>query len=158
LLIARSIYLSSVPSNVLPSDAAAAVWDAFVHFLKVGLRVVLLVGLVVAIGAYFTGPSHTAVRTRSALTSGIDWIRHYGERRGVSAGPVGEWTYLHRRALRIAAVGLVALIFVFVGEPTALLVVILVIVLLVLLGLIELLARPAEPPVPSATAGPAESG
>jgi len=28
----------------------------------------------------------------------------------------------------------------------------------VLLGLIELLARPAEPPVPSATAGPAESG
>jgi hypothetical protein len=158
LLIARSIYLSSVPSNVLPSDAAAAVWDAFVHFLKVGLRVVLLVGLVVAIGAYFTGPSHTAVRTRSALTSGIDWIRHYGERRGVSAGPVGEWTYLHRRALRIAAVGLVALIFVFVGEPTALLVVILVIVLLVLLGLIELLARPAEPPAPSATAGPAENG
>jgi hypothetical protein len=76
----------------------------------------------------------------------------------VSAGPVGEWTYLHRRALRIAAVGLVALIFVFVGEPTALLVVILVIVLLVLLGLIELLARPAEPPAPSATAGPAENG
>ena len=98
LLIARSIYLSSVPSNVLPGDAAAAVFDAMVHFIKVGLRVVLLVGLVVAIGAYFTGPSHTAVRTRSALTSGIDWIRHYGERRGVSAGPVGEWTYLHRRS------------------------------------------------------------
>jgi hypothetical protein len=158
LLIARSIYLSSVPSNVLPADAAAAVWDAFVHFLKVGLRVVLLVGLVVAIGAYFTGPSHTAVRTRSGLTSGIDWIRHYGERRGVSAGPVGEWTYLHRRALRIAAVALVALIFVFVGEPTVLLVVVLVIVLLVLLGLIELLGRPAEPPVPAVPAGPAESG
>jgi hypothetical protein len=158
LLIARSIYLNSVPSSVLPGDAAAAAFDAMVHFIKVGLRVVLLVGLVVAIGAYFTGPSHTAVRTRSALTSGIDWIRHYGERRGVSTGPVGEWTYLHRRALRIAAVALVALIFVFVGEPTVLLVVVLVIVLLVLLGLIELLGRPAEPPVLSATAGPAEGG
>ena len=42
----------------------------------------LVVGLVVAIGAFFTGPSHTAIQARSALTSGIDWIRHYGERRG----------------------------------------------------------------------------
>ena len=146
LLIARSIYLSSVPSSVLPGDAAAAAFDAMVHFIKVGLRVVLLVGLVVAIGAFFTGPSHTAIQTRSALTSGIDWIRHYGERRGVSTGPFGQWTYAHRRSLRIAAVALVALIFVFVGEPTVLLVVVLVIVLLVLLGLIELLGAPPAAP------------
>ena len=161
LLIFRSIYLSSVPSSVLPADAAAAAFDAMVHFIKVGLRVVLLVGLVVAIGAFFTGPSHTAVQTRSALTSGVDWIRHYGERRGVSTGPFGQWTYAHRRSLRIAVVALVALIFVFVGEPTVLLVVVLVIVLLVLLGLIELLGRPpaaAVPAVPSGTAGPAGSG
>ena len=57
LEIARSIYLSSVPTNVLPTDAAAAVFDAFVHFIKVGLRVVLAVGLVAAIGAFFTGPA-----------------------------------------------------------------------------------------------------
>ena len=36
LEIFRSVYLSSVPSNVLPSDAAAAVWDALVHFIKQG--------------------------------------------------------------------------------------------------------------------------
>ena len=164
LLIARSIYLSSVPSSTLPSDAAASVFDAFVHFIKVGLRVVLAVGLVVAIGAYFTGPSHTAVRTRSALASGIDWIRHYGERKGLSTGPVGQWTYLHRRSLRVGAVALVTLIFVFWGEPTALVVIVLVIVLLVLLGLIELIGTPTATPVPAATpgpagpAGPAESG
>jgi hypothetical protein len=98
------------------------------------------------------------------MTSGIDWIRHYGERRGVSTGPVGEWTYLHRRALRIGAVALFALIFVFLGEPTVLTVVVIVILLLVVLGLIELLGRPPAspvppvPPVPPATAGPAESG
>ena len=146
LAIFRSIYLSSVPSSVLPSDAAASVWDAFVHFIKQGLRVVLVVGLVVAIGAFFTGPSHTAVQTRSALTSGIDWIRHYGERRGVSTGPVGQWTYLHRRSLRVGAVALFALIFVFWAPPTALVVIVLVILLLVILGLIELIGRPpAEP-------------
>jgi hypothetical protein len=146
LLIARSIYLSSVPSSVLPSDAAAAAYDAFVHFLKVGLRVVLAVGLVVALGAFFTGPSRAAVATRSGLKSGMERIRNFGERRGVSAGPVGRWTYLHRRILRVSAVALVGLIFVFWGQPTAVVVIVLVVVLLVLLGLIELIGRPAAVP------------
>ena len=146
LEIFRSIYLSSIPSNVLPTDAAAAVWDALVHFIKQGLRVVLVVGLVVAIGAFFTGPSHTAVRTRLALSSGMDWIRHYGERRGVSTGPAGQWTYVHRRSLRVGTVALFALIFAFWAQPTAIVVIVLVILLLVVLGLIELIGRPpAEP-------------
>jgi hypothetical protein len=146
LAIFRGIYLNSVPSNVLPSDAAAAAYDAMVHFIKVGLRVVLVVGLVVAIGAFFTGPSRTAIQTRSSIKSGIDWIRHYGERRGVSTGPVGQWTYLHRRSLRIGAVALAALIFVFWGEPTALVVILIVVVLLIVLGLIELIGRPIAQP------------
>jgi hypothetical protein len=146
LLIARTIYLNSVPSSVLPTDAAAAAYDALVHFLRVGLRVVLAVGLVIAIGAFITGPSRAAVRTRAALGSGITWLRNLGERRGMSTGPVGQWTYRHRAVLRIGAVTLVALILVFWGQPTALTVILLVVILLILLGLIELVARPpAEP-------------
>jgi hypothetical protein len=152
LLIARSIYLSSVPSSVLPTDAAAAAYDALVHFLKIGLRVVLAVGLVVAIGAFFTGPSRTAIATRSGIRSGLNWVRNFGERKGVSTGPVGQWTYLHRRGLRIGAVALFALIFVFWGEPTALLVIVLVILLLVVLGLIELIGRPPAQPEGAGTA------
>jgi hypothetical protein len=152
LQIARGIYLNSVPSSTLPSDAAAAAYDALVHFLRETLRVVLLVGLVVAIGAFFTGPSRAAVQTRSGLKSGMDWIRNFGERRGVSTGPVGQWTYLHRKGLRVGAVALFALIFVFLGEPTVLTVIVLVIVLLVVLGLIELIGRPmAEPETASQT-------
>ena len=71
LLIARSIYLNSVPASVLPTDAAAAAFDALVHFLRQGLRVVLAVGLVIAIGAFITGPSRAAVRTRASAGSGI---------------------------------------------------------------------------------------
>ena len=84
LRIGRGIYLSSVPGSTLPADAAAAAFDALAHFLWTGLRVVLAVGLIVAIAAYFTGPSRTAVQTRSALTSGADWVRNFGERRGLS--------------------------------------------------------------------------
>ena len=146
LAIARAIYLSSVPSSTLPSDAAGAAYDALVHFLRQGLRIVLVVGLVVAIAAFFTGPSRTAIQTRSGIKSGMEWIRNYGERRGVSTGPVGQWTYLHRRSLRIGAVALAALIFVFWGEPTVLVVILIVVLLLVVLGLIELIGRPPARP------------
>jgi len=146
LLIARSIYLNSVPPSVLPGDAAAAAFDAMVYFIKITLRVVLAVALVVAIGAFITGPSHTAIQTRSALKSGTGWVRNFGERRGVSTGPVGEWTYAHRRGLRIGTVALFALIFVFWGHPTGLVVILLAVLLLVVLGLIELIGRPAAEP------------
>jgi hypothetical protein len=146
LLIARTIYLNSVPPSVLPGDAAGAAFDAMVYFIKVGLRVVLAVALVIAIGAFITGPSHAAIQTRSALKSGADWVRNFGERRGVSTGPAGEWTYAHRKGLRIGAVALIALIFVFWGHPTLLVVILLVVILLLLLGLIELIGRPPAKP------------
>ena len=154
LQIARGIYLNSVPGSTLPSDAAAA-FDALVHFLKNGLRVVLLGGLIVAIAAYFTGRSRTAVQTRSALKSGSDWVRDFGGRKGISAGPAGRWTYLHRTALRIGAVALAALIFVFLSEPTVLAVIVIVAVLLILLGLIELIGgRPPAEPLRAGQAAP----
>ncbi len=43
----------------------------------------------------------------------------------MSTGPAGERTYAHRRALRISAVALSALIFVFWGRPTALVIILL---------------------------------
>jgi hypothetical protein len=153
LLIARSIYLNSVPPTVLPGDAAAAAFDAMVYFIRVGLRVVLAVALVIAIGAFITGPSRAAIQTRSAMKSGAEWVRNFGERRGVSTGPVGEWTYAHRKALRIGVVALMAVIFVFWGHPTLLVVIVLVVILLLLLGLIELIGRP---PAAAETAEAAE--
>ena len=164
LLIFRSIYLSSVPSSTLPADAAAVLFDTFVRFIKDGLRLVLVIGLVIAAGAFLTGPSVTAVRTRGAFTSGFGWLRHGAEHLGVRTGPVGTWTYAHRRALRIAAVALAALIFVFWGQPSAAVVIVIVVLLLVVLGLIELIGarppstpEPPEPPAPPGEPGMASS-
>ena len=142
LLIFRGVYLNSVPNSVFPSDAAAAAFDTLVRFIREALRVLLVVGLIVAIGAFFTGPSVTAVRARGGFISAFDWIRSSGERRGLSTGPAGRWTYAHRRVLRICAVSLAAIIFVFQGRPTAGSVIVLVIILLLVLGLIELIGRP----------------
>jgi len=150
LLVIRGVYLNSIPNGVLPSDAAAAIFDTFVRFIRTALRALLVLGLVVAIGAFLTGPSATAVRTRGAITSGFGWIRSAGERGGVSTGPVGRWTYAHRTALRVCAVGLAAILFVFSGHPTAAVVILLAVLLLVVLGLIELIGRPpAQPEIAS---------
>ncbi len=69
LLIFRSIYLNSVPSNVLPADAAAVLFDTLVRFIKEGLRALLVIGLVVAAAAFLTGPSAGAVRIRAWTAS-----------------------------------------------------------------------------------------
>lgn len=152
LAIFRAIYLNSVPSSKLPPDAAAALFDTLVRFIKDGLRLMLVLGLLVAIGAFLTGPSVTAVRTRHAITSGIGWVRAGGERAGLRTGPVGRWTYAHRKGLRAGAVALAAVIFVFWGQPTVVLALVLVLLLLVVLGLIELIGQP-PPRAPAAGTG-----
>ena len=157
LLIFRGAYLNSVPASVLPADAAAALFDTFVRFIKEGLRTILVLGLVVAGGAFLTGPSVTAVRTRAAFAAGLGWIRAEGAHAGLRTGPVGTFTYAHKTALRISAVALAALIFVFWGHPTALVVILITILLLAVLGLIELIGRPPTQPQTAAPSAPATS-
>lgn len=143
LLIFRGIYLNSVPNSKLPADAAAALFDTVVRFIKESLRVVLVVGLVLAAAAFFTGSSITAVRSRHAASSALGWVRGRAELAGVRTGQVGQWTYAHRSALRIGATAIAALVFVFWGRPTPAVVIGIVLVLLLVLGLIELIGRPS---------------
>ncbi len=114
-----------------------------------------MLGLVVALAAFFTGPSVTAVRTRAAFRSGFAAIRGTGERAGVSTGRTGTWIYAHRAPLRIAAVGAAVLAFIFWTDPTGLVVVLIAIVLAVVLGLIELIGRPPARPEQAGRAGQA---
>jgi hypothetical protein len=148
LLIIRGAYLNAIPPGVLSSDAAAAAFDILVRFIRSGLRTLLAAGLVIAAGAFLTGPSVTAVRIRGGFSAGFGWIRRSGETYGITTGPVGRWTYAHRVALRIGAVALAAIVFVFWGRPTAMVVVLIAVLLLAVLGLIELIGRPPPVPVP----------
>jgi hypothetical protein len=147
LAIARVIYLNSVPASA-SAEAAAAAFDILVRFIKTALRTLLVVGLIVAAGAFFTGPSSAATATRSAFSSGLGRLRRGGESAGLTTGPVGRWTYAHRHVLRIGAVVLAALIFVFWGRPTAAVTIVIAVLLLVVLGLIELIGRPPPHPAP----------
>jgi hypothetical protein len=152
LAVFRSIYLDAVPASVLPHDAAAVLYDTIVRFLRLGLRTILVLALVVAAGAFLTGQSVTAVRTRQGLAHAIAWLQG---RAGFSTGPVGAWVYANKRALRIGAVTLAALVLVFWGRPTGKVVLGLTLALLVVLAIIEFLGRrPGQEPVEVAAAVP----
>ncbi|HET7019055.1 MAG TPA: hypothetical protein VFI65_34370 [Streptosporangiaceae bacterium] len=142
IAIGRAIYLDKIPST-FPADAAAVAFDDIVRFIREGLRVLFVLGLVVAFAGFFTGPSITAVRTRSALTTGFGKLRGTGEAAGLNTGPFGTWVYQYRTALRVAAVIVATLIFAFWGDPTGLVVFVIALVLLVVLGVIELIGRPS---------------
>jgi hypothetical protein len=144
LAIFRSIYLDAIPTQVLPHDAAAVLYDTIVRFLRAGLRTILVLGLVVAAGAFLTGQSVTAVRTRQSLAGAIGWLQGSAEHAGLRTGPVGTWVGAHKRALRIGAVAVAALALVFWSRPTGKVVIGLALALLVVLAIIEFLARPAE--------------
>jgi hypothetical protein len=151
LAVFRSVYLDAVPASVLPHDAAAVLYDTVVRFLRLGLRTVLVLGLVVAAAAFLTGQSVTAVRTRQGLAQAIGWLRGGAEQAGLRTGPVGAWVYRNRRALRIGAVVVASLALVFWGRPTGKVVIGLTLALLVALAIIELLARPPQPAVEVST-------
>jgi hypothetical protein len=145
LAVFRSIYLDAVPASVLPHDAAAVLYDTIIRFLRLGLRTVLVLALVVAAGAFLSGQSVTAVRTREGLSHAIGWLAGGAERAGFSTGPVGTWVYANKKVLRIGAVALAALALVFWTRPTGKVVLGLTLALLVVLAIIEFLGRPARP-------------
>jgi hypothetical protein len=152
LAVFRSVYLNGVPADVLPHDAAAVLYDTIVRFLRAGLRTILVLGLVVAAGAFLTGTSVTAVRSRQTLARWLAWLQGGAEQAGLRTGPVGTWVGAHKRALRIGAVVVAALALVFWSRPTGKVVIGLALALLVVLAIIEFLGRPVEaapPPRPA---------
>jgi hypothetical protein len=157
----RTIYLNALPLGILTHDAAASFYDTLVRFLRLGLRTVLVFGLIVALAGFFMGRSITAVRARAGLTNGIAWLRGGAEKAGFRTGPVGAWVYTYKRVLRIAVIAIAALVLVFWDQPTGKVIIGITLCALVVLVIIEFLGRPpspvAEEPIESETPAPAES-
>jgi hypothetical protein len=94
----RSIYLNAIPAEVLPHDAAAAFYDTLVRFLRLGLRTVLVLGLIVALAGFLTGRSITAVRLRAGcarVSAGYEGVPRRLASAPVPLGPgstpTSEW-------------------------------------------------------------------
>jgi hypothetical protein len=143
LAVARSVLINSVPER--STAATAAAYDIVVRFLRDGLRSLVVLGLVVALGAFLTGPSTTAVRIRATGRRSATWLRDRGTRAGLRTGPVGDWVHRNRTVLRGAALGVAVLIFIFLDRPDGFAVLMIALVLVALLAVIQLLDQPPSP-------------
>lgn len=138
----RNYYVNGVDKLVLTNSAAAVVFDTLVRFLRNALRVVAVLGLVVAIAAALAGPSRVATGLRRSTTQGLGSIT---QSTGLDLGGFSLWVERHRRALDILAVIGAAIVLLLVDLPSPGLVVGLAIAVVVWLLVVELLARAHHP-------------
>ncbi|MFD9422381.1 MULTISPECIES: hypothetical protein [unclassified Streptomyces] len=140
LVIARRYYLDHLPPQVQSGAAAAAVFDTLLRFLKDSLRTAIVLGAVIALGAYLIGPGRLPRAIRDVSERAAGSAAQWAYAHQVRTGRVGTWTQAHRRRLAAAALLAVALVFALWNHPTALAVLLLVIILLAVLALLALLA------------------
>ncbi|MFB7589968.1 hypothetical protein [Streptomyces sp. NPDC056169] len=140
LVIARRYYLDHLPEQVQSPAAAAAIFDTLVRFLRVSIRTALVLGVLVALGAYLSGTGRLPRAVRGFADRTADSAARWGAAHGVHTGKVGTWVDTYRRWLTIGVLLVLALIFAFWNHPTVLTVLLMVLILLVVLAVLALLA------------------
>ncbi|MFJ7156486.1 hypothetical protein ACIQUQ_16240 [Streptomyces sp. NPDC101118] len=167
LTVFRTVYLNALPDTV-SQPAAGSVYDAMIRLLRTTIRMVVVLGVVVALAAWLSGPGRYATAARSLWHSGITSTRAAADRLGLRTGPVGPFVRRHRTWITWGLVAVAALVYVLWSYPTGWVVVGLALALLFALAVAEFLAadthperadEPADrltpgPPGPSGQSGP----
>jgi hypothetical protein len=137
--VGREVYLGALPEGVQRPDAAAVVFDTLTRFVLQATRVLFVIGAVLFVGAWITGPTAAARRLRGY------WDRLLG--RGSAAaggavelGPVPAWVSKHLNALRGAILVLAVLVLLAWDQPTGKVVLLIALLTLVPLAIVQLLA------------------
>ncbi|MFF4899245.1 hypothetical protein [Streptomyces sp. NPDC001068] len=147
LSVFRAIYLDRLPADVSP-DAAAAVYDALVRFLRTTVRMVVALAVVVAVGAWLTGPGRYAGLVRGLWSSGIGAVRATADHAGLRTGPVGPFVGRHRAWIGRLLVAVSLLVYLLWSYPTGWVVVGIALCLLFALAVVEFLAERERPAAP----------
>ena len=166
LSLGRITFLTQAGGSGFNRDAAGAVWDTLLRFLKSDLRWTLLASVLVAFGGWVAGPARYAVWIRSTCAKGGHWVGAQARDLSSGAGRAaaessrvrrsGGWIVEHLNGLRIVGVIVAGLFLVFGGNLTGWGLLVIVIVLAVYLGLLQLVAtwaRKVSEATPTAASG-----
>ena len=141
LNIVRPIYLDAIPSDVLPSDAAATIYDQIVSFIRMSLRAVGIVFLAIALAAFWFAPTGAGAAVRTGAATGLARLRN---RTGMDTGPVGQFLGTYRTFTRVTVVILGTLVYLGIDHPTGANAVVIIVAIVLVLVVLEFLAAPAE--------------
>lgn len=117
LTVFRAVYLDHLPPGT-NSDAAGAVYDTLVRFLRSSVRAVGALALVTAIGAFFVGPSRGAVFTRHFFSRSIGAGRDASVSAGLRLGPVGGFVHRFKKWIGVAILAVAAIVLFTWSYPT----------------------------------------
>lgn len=137
--VGRTFYLDAVKSA--NRDAAAAAYDQVLNFLRLSARTGFVLGIIIAIGAWLAGPSHSAVRLRSMVRGGED--------RQLATEGFAGWVARSRTGIRIAIIAVAALVLVAWSHPKPVTVLVVTILALLAIAVTEVLARGSDTPATS---------
>ncbi|MFD6288508.1 hypothetical protein [Streptomyces sp. NPDC060205] len=143
LLAVRRVYLDTVPVATLPPDAAAAVFDTFVRFLRDSTRTLLVVAVITALAAYLYGPGRVAVGLRNGVRRGAGAAGRGLSRAGMRVGPVGRGLAARRSWVTGTVIGAGALALVLWNHPTVGSVALVLVLVLVALATVAVLVAVA---------------
>ncbi|MEV5570181.1 hypothetical protein AB0L06_09030 [Spirillospora sp. NPDC052269] len=121
LAVFRTYFLDQLPPDV-DSGAAGAVYDALVLFLRQAVRSVAALAALVALAAFFSGPSRVATTVRTACSTGIGGVRSVADSVGFRAGPVEDFVRRQKRWIGVGILVVAAVVFVLWNHPTGLVV------------------------------------
>ena len=141
LVIGRSLYLDATVNK----DAAQAVFDILIRNLRYGVIVLGLIGAIVALVAYFAGPSAPAKLTRRVASKGVAVARDKAGDLGYQPNPFEELVGAHKRTLEWIIAALAVLVLVLWDRPGITVVLFIAVVALIFVGLVEFLGRGATP-------------
>lgn len=157
--LGRELYLNAVPTDQIPTNAAAAIYDQLVHFVRLALRGTLVVALAVAFVAWLGGAEGAPLALRRGTSRVLGAARSGGQQVGLDTGGFGIALWTYKTPIRVGVLGLTLLLYVMRDHPTGGFALELLVIAAVVLLVTELLARPpyaveAEPASTPRSPGP----
>jgi hypothetical protein len=115
--LGRRVYLGAV-DGLLDPAAAEATFDILTRYVRQGVRFIMAVGLLIAVGAWLSGPSDSVRRIRAASRRATDRTGRTFGKEGETPGAVTSWVASHRRGLQAGLFSVIGVVVVTLDHPT----------------------------------------
>lgn len=135
LAVFRLIYTDRLPADV-NRPAAEAVYDTLVRYLRASVRMVITLGIIVALGAWLSGPGKWATKVRTGWQSGIGTARSAV---GLNTGSFGVWVHRYKTWIVWACLAGAAIALILWSYPTGLVILGITLTFLFVITVVEFL-------------------
>lgn len=140
--IGRWYFVGTVSPSVMPANAAEAIYSGLIEIMMSTVVALLVLGVLVAVVAWFSGPWRPARAMRGFAGSGFAAVRRAAASHGVTTGRFGIWLDRWRVIAYIAIAVIASLVVLFSRPVSTGFVVTTVLLALLALLIVELLRRP----------------